>query len=55
MKMLFLGRKETGAKALAWSMQLGYEIVGVLTDSHMPGSPTSDLARRHNLPLMTYD
>ncbi len=55
MKMLFLGRKETGAQALAWSMRLGYEVVGVLTDSHMPTSPTSDLARRHGLPLMTYD
>ena len=55
MKMLFLGRKELGAQALKWSLETGFEIVGVVTDSHMPDSPTTKLAKQRRLPLLTLE
>ena len=55
MKMLFMGRKQVAADALAWSINNGFEIVGVLTDSHLSVSPTTEIAQRFNLPLFTYE
>lgn len=55
MKMLFMGRKQVAADALAWSIKNGFEIVGVLTDSHLSVSPTTEIAQRFNLPLFTYE
>lgn len=55
MNVLFMGRKAAGAEALAWTLASGYNVVGVLTDSHLPGSPTTALAESHRLPLYTYE
>lgn len=55
MNVLFMGRKAAGAEALAWTLTSGHNVVGVLTDSHLPGSPTAALAESHGLPLYTYE
>lgn len=56
MKILFMGRKSVAAEALAWLVQHpGVEVVGVLTDHHMPVSPTADQAREFGLPLFTLE
>jgi methionyl-tRNA formyltransferase len=55
MRILFMGRKATGRDALAWTLAEGHDIVGVLTDSHLSGSPTTALAEEHGLPLFTYE
>jgi len=50
-----MGRKQTAADALEWAVQKGFNIVGVMTDSHLSVSPTSEVARKYNLPLYTYE
>lgn len=55
MKILFMGRKAEAAAALSWTLEQGHEVVGVLTDSHLPGSQTAEAARRRGLPLFTYE
>jgi len=55
MKMLFMGRKSHGAAALNWCVNRGIEVVGVLTDTHLAGSPTASLARDLGLPLLELD
>lgn len=55
-KILFMGRKQVSANLLDYlSAQPGIEIVGVLTDSHLQGSPTTAVAKRLGLPLYTFD
>jgi len=45
-KILFMGRKRLSANLLRLlSSQDGIEIVGVLTDSHLQGSPTTAAAK----------
>ena len=44
-----MGRKPNAAKALAWSIEAGFDIVGVVTDSHLPVSATRDVAERFGL------
>jgi len=53
-KLLFMGRKEVSANLLKkiYSYE-GVEVVGVLTDSHLEGSPTKKVA--DDLGLRTYD
>ncbi|WP_457650546.1 formyltransferase family protein [Profundibacter sp.] len=55
-KILFMGRKKVAADCLS-SLLLNrdIEIVGVLTDSHLEGSATANVARSANLPLFTFD
>jgi methionyl-tRNA formyltransferase len=53
MKILFLGRKPAAAEALRWTVAQGHEVVGVVTDSHLPGSPTTAAALALNLPVMS--
>ncbi len=55
MKVLFMGRKATAAEALRWTVAQGHEVVGVCTDSHLPGSPTAALARDLGLPLWSLE
>lgn len=50
-----MGRKAEAATALAWTLAQGHEVVGVLTDSHLPGSQTAEAARLRDLPLYTYE
>lgn len=50
-----MGRKAGGHDALAWTLAQGHDVAGVLTDNHLPGSPTAALAQAHGLPLFTYE
>lgn len=55
-KVLFMGRKPVAAKCLEYLLtKQCVEVVGVLTDSHLSVSPTSDLARQHSLRLFTFE
>ena len=55
-KILFMGRKQISAGLLKFlSTQPDIEIVGVLTDSHLQGSPTTAAANELGLPLYTFD
>ena len=46
MKILFMGRKQVSANLLRFlTKQDHIEIVGVLTDSHLQGSPTTAAAQ----------
>lgn len=55
-KVLFMGRKRVAADALEYLLSSpSVEVVGVLTDSHLDISPTSDVARRERLPLFSFD
>lgn len=55
-KILFMGRKQISASLLNYlSDQPNIEIVGVLTDSHLQGSPTTAMATKLGLPLFTFD
>lgn len=55
MKLLFMGRKWSGAEALRWSVRAGFEVVGVITDLNNPDSRTAAVAREHDLPLLDYE
>jgi methionyl-tRNA formyltransferase len=55
MKVLFMGRKVAGREALKWTIEQGHDVVGVLTDNHLPGSPTTRLANEYNLPMYNYE
>ncbi len=53
-KILFLGRKTVAARCLAWLCDRSdVEVVGVVTDSHLPVSETSEVAKRCRIPLFT--
>lgn len=55
-KVLFMGRKPVAAKCLEQSlMRPDIEIVAVLTDNHLEVSPTSEVARKHNIPLLRFE
>lgn len=55
-KILFMGRKKVSTALLEFlTHQADVEIVGVLTDSHLQGSPTTAAANRLGLPLYTFD
>lgn len=55
-KILFMGRKQVSANLLEYlSARDDIEIVGVLTDSHLQGSPTTAAAQRLGLELYTFD
>ncbi|ASK26858.1 formyltransferase family protein [Neisseria chenwenguii] len=55
-KILFMGRKQVSAELLTYLHgQPGIEIAGVLTDSHLQGSPTTTAAQKLGLPLFTFD
>jgi len=53
-KILFLGRKSVAAQCLAWLCDRSdVDVVGVLTDSHLPVSATRDVAEQRRIPLFT--
>lgn len=55
MKLLFMGRKKVAAQCLtALLKRRDCEVVGVLTDSHLSVSPTSEVARSHGIPLFDF-
>lgn len=53
MKMLFMGRKSYAAEMLAWSVEKGIEVVGVVTDSHFSNSPTMKMAKSLGLSIIS--
>ena len=55
LKILFMGRKASAASALNWLMAQGFDVVAVLTDDHLPGSPTAVVARTWNIPVLSLD
>ena len=61
-KLLFMGRKQVAADCLEWLVKLDesmdspmFEIAGVLTDDHLPVSPTKDVAIRNNIKIYNFD
>ena len=50
-----MGRKIYAAQALEWCVNTGWDIVAVVTDDHQEGSPTANVARKYNLPLLDYE
>ena len=55
MKILFMGRKQVAANLLEWSLKEGHEVVGILTDSHLEGSPTAKIARMNNIRIYSLE
>lgn len=55
MKFIFMGRKHYAAEMLEWLMQKKIDVVAVVTDSHIPNSPTMAVAKKYNLPLYDYE
>ena len=54
--VLFMGRKQVSANCLRYLLgRPDVKVVGVLTDSHLAASVTSDVAREHGLPLYDYE
>lgn len=54
--ILFAGRKQIAAATLDKLAQTkGVNISAVLTDSHLDGSPTTKVARKHDLPIYSFD
>lgn len=51
MKILFMGRKQSSANLLEWTIQQGHEVVGVLTDNHLVGSPTTAVAEKYGISI----
>ncbi|HEX7634427.1 MAG TPA: formyltransferase family protein [Noviherbaspirillum sp.] len=50
-----MGRKRVAAQALEYLLTLpDVHVVGVLTDSHFAFSPTTDVAKRHAIPLYEF-
>lgn len=53
LKVLFMGRKPVAAKALTWLLhRKDVEVVGVITDSHLSVSPTTDVAHSFDIPIL---
>lgn len=56
LRILFMGRKQVAANCLRYVAQnTDAEVVGVLTDSHLAVSPTTNLARELNLRVFEFD
>lgn len=55
-KVLFMGRKPVAARCLEHILdRSGIEVVAVLTDNHLEVSPTSEVARQNNIPLLRFE
>lgn len=53
-RVLFLGRKKYGAKALEWLVRQGWDVIGVVTDNDQILSPTAKIARKLGVKLYEY-
>lgn len=52
-KVLFMGRKPVAARCLSHILARNdIEVVGVLTDSHLSVSPTTEIAKANDIPLL---
>lgn len=55
-KLLFMGRKDVSARLLRYFYDHNdLEVVGVLTDSHLHGSPVAKVAKELEIPILTYE
>jgi len=55
-KILFMGRKKVAAKCLDFlAHRKDVEIVGVMTDSHLAVSPTTDIAKKYGFKIFDFD
>ncbi|MCH2159793.1 MAG: hypothetical protein MK096_13580 [Oleiphilaceae bacterium] len=55
-KLLFMGRKPVAAKLLRYIVKTGfYDVVGVVTDSHLEGSTTNTAAQELDIPVFTLE
>jgi methionyl-tRNA formyltransferase len=55
-KVLFMGRKQVAAECLKYiASKSNVEVVGVLTDSHLAVSPTTDVANNLKIKLFDFD
>ena len=54
--ILFAGRKQIAADVLeSLSHVKDINVVGVLTDSHLSGSPTTEVARKSDIPVLSFE
>jgi methionyl-tRNA formyltransferase len=54
-KVLLFGRKAITADVLQWlACHDGFDLLGVVTDSHLQGSPTASMAQRLNVPILSH-
>lgn len=55
-KVLFMGRKPVAAKCLEHIIERpDVDVVAVLTDNHLEVTPTSEVARKHGIPLLRFE
>lgn len=55
-KVLFMGRKPVAGKALEWLLlNKNIEVVAVITDSHLPESICSEIAKKFNIPNLSFE
>lgn len=53
MKIIFMGRKKHSAELIEWLLSKDVIIDSVVTDSHLPNSPTQNKANELGIPLVT--
>jgi methionyl-tRNA formyltransferase len=54
-KVLLFGRKSITAEVLEWLVDHdGFDLLGVVTDSHLQGSPTASAAQRRGVPVLSH-
>ena len=55
MKMIFMGRKKQAAELLKWTVEQGIEVVSVCTDNQFDNSPTTAMANKLNIPVISME
>lgn len=55
MNMIFMGRKKYAADLLQWTAEQGIDVCAVVTDDHLPDSPTAHIARRLQIPVISME
>jgi methionyl-tRNA formyltransferase len=55
MKILFMGRKKSAAAILQWTVNIGQDVIGVITDSGESGAPVIKMAKKLKIPLISVE
>jgi len=55
MKIIFMGRKKYAAQVLQWTINQGIEVALVCTDSQFSNSPTMEMAKNLNIPVVSME
>jgi len=50
--ILFLGRKKYAADMLEWTVAQGHNVIAVVTDNHIPSSPTAARSKALKIPVI---